>query len=122
MIIDFDSPTEILPPKVNSNMIDSLTESIKAVSTGVGSKSTRSTNLRKCYLDSHKSTTLGLGREVLLKQFSDLEDIYIPSLWKHVTVDCAFSLERASIYKEERDVERTLRLQHEVMKPVSIPK
>lgn len=67
------------------------------------------------YLDSHKSTTLGLAREVLLKQFPGLEDISIPSLWKHVTVDYAFSLKRASLYNEERDVERTLRLRHEVV-------
>ncbi|GAA5814618.1 hypothetical protein MFLAVUS_008117 [Mucor flavus] len=32
------------------------------------------------YLDNHKSTTLGLAKEVLLKQFPDLEDISIPSL------------------------------------------
>ncbi|GAA5811079.1 hypothetical protein MFLAVUS_004508 [Mucor flavus] len=57
------------------------------------------------YLDNHKSTTLGLTKEVL-KQFPDLEDISIPSLWKHVT--------RASIYNEERDAERTLRLRCEV--------
>jgi hypothetical protein len=67
------------------------------------------------YLDNHKSTTLGLAKEALLKQFPDLEDIYIPSLWKHVTVDCAFSLKRAFLYNEERDVERTLRLRYEVV-------
>ncbi|KAI9471934.1 MAG: hypothetical protein EXX96DRAFT_642180 [Benjaminiella poitrasii] len=67
------------------------------------------------YLDNHKSTTLGLAKEVLLKQFPDLEDISIPSLWKHVTVNCAFSLKRASIYNEERDAERTLHLRCEVV-------
>lgn len=44
-----------------------------------------------------------------------IKDISIPSLWKHVTVDCTFSLKRASLYNEERDAERTLRLRHEVV-------
>lgn len=167
MIIDFDSPTEILPPKVDSNMeIDSHSESIKTVSIDVGSKKYKKyTSEQMCmfiqimqdkgttvtkaavrrnipkqsayrllrefnningsllpgfapkaknrdtkqklfskhtlfliqYLDSHKSTTLGLVREVFLKQFTDSEDVSIPSLWKHVTVYCAFFLKRASL-------------------------
>ncbi|KAG2191224.1 hypothetical protein INT47_001826 [Mucor saturninus] len=35
------------------------------------------------YFDNHRSSTLGLTKEALLKQFPDLEDISIFSLWKH---------------------------------------
>ncbi|KAI8890546.1 hypothetical protein K501DRAFT_156599, partial [Backusella circina FSU 941] len=52
-----------------------------------------------------------LTKEALLTQFPDLEDISIPSLWKHVTIECAFSLKRASLYNEER----TRRLRYEVV-------
>lgn len=65
------------------------------------------------YLDNHKSATLELAKEALLQQFPDLKDICIPSLWKHVTVNYTFSSKKGSLYNEERDAERTLRLGHE---------
>jgi hypothetical protein len=34
------------------------------------------------YLDNNKSSTLGLTKEALLKEFPDLDDISIPSLWR----------------------------------------
>lgn len=42
------------------------------------------------------------------KNYPNLDDISIPSLREHVTIERAFSLKRASLYNGERDVERTL--------------
>lgn len=39
----------------------------------------------------------------------------IPSLWRHVAIEYAFSLKKSSLYNEERDAERTLCLRHEVI-------
>lgn len=41
------------------------------------------------YLDNHRSSTMGLTKDALLKQFPDIENISIPSLWKHVTIEPA---------------------------------
>ncbi|OAD78559.1 hypothetical protein PHYBLDRAFT_163662 [Phycomyces blakesleeanus NRRL 1555(-)] len=45
-----------------------------------------------------------------IKEFPDLDDISIPSLWRHVTAEHAFSL--------KRDTERTLFLLHEIRSPL----
>jgi hypothetical protein len=67
------------------------------------------------YLDNNRSSTLGLTEETLLKNFPDLDDISIPSLWGRVTNECAFSLKRSSLYNEERDAEGIIRFRHEVV-------
>lgn len=66
------------------------------------------------YLDKNPSSTLGLAREELTKNFPDLT-ISLPSLWKHITEECAFSLKQTSLYNQERDAERTLRLRYEIV-------
>ncbi|CEP20206.1 hypothetical protein [Parasitella parasitica] len=67
------------------------------------------------YLVHHRSSTMEITKDTLLEQFPDTDNISIPSLWKHVTIECTFSLKMASLYNEERDVERTLRLRYEVV-------
>lgn len=50
-----------------------------------------------------------------LKQFLVLEDIFISSLWKHDTIECAFCLKKAYLYKEKRDVERAFCFRYAVV-------
>ncbi|CEP15026.1 hypothetical protein [Parasitella parasitica] len=57
-------------------------------------------------LNNHKSTTLGLAKEVLLKQFPDLEDISIHSLWKHVTKSLNKNANPATKKRKAKDPEK----------------
>ncbi|KAI9359852.1 hypothetical protein BD770DRAFT_311060, partial [Pilaira anomala] len=51
----------------------------------------------------------------LYERFPGL-DISLSCLWRLLTQDCSFSLkQQASLYNEERNAERTLRLRHEVV-------
>ncbi|KAI8385634.1 hypothetical protein BD560DRAFT_383936 [Blakeslea trispora] len=53
------------------------------------------------YLKNHQSSTMVLIKNALLKQFPDIENIPIPSLWKHITIQCTFSLKIVSLYKKK---------------------
>lgn len=44
------------------------------------------------YLENNRSSTLKLAREALLREFSDVGDISLTSLWKHIKNECSISV------------------------------
>ncbi|KAI8877528.1 hypothetical protein K501DRAFT_130034, partial [Backusella circina FSU 941] len=64
--------------------------------------------------DENPASTIEMAREALSANFSDFT-ISLPSLWKHLTEVCHFSLKQASKYNADRNLERTLLLRHEII-------
>lgn len=44
------------------------------------------------YLENNRSTTLKLAREALLREFPEVGDISLTSLWKHIKNECSISV------------------------------
>ena len=65
--------------------------------------------------DKNPSSTLEMAKVALSENFVGFT-ISLPSLWKHLTECCHFSLKQASKYNADRNSERTLDFRHDIVR------